>query len=163
MRRRPEASFGKIPTTSILLRISLLTRSIRLVVRINRRCSKGKSNTVNPSDKFSSSQADKRGAEAAYFWIAACKNGSVLFRSGVLKMEQISTATSLAWLDGGHERQDFIASETGIASQNRSSCRSQAIMIIADRQLDILHTTVFQGLEKGFPVGLLLAQRHRYV
>ena len=89
-----EASFGKTPTTLVRLRISLLILSRLLVVRIILRCSKGKSKNENPSERLSSSHADRRGTETAYFWMAACSNSSAVFRSGALNIERMSAATS---------------------------------------------------------------------
>ena len=83
---KQEASFGKIPTTLVRLRISRLTRSRLFVVRMNRQCFVGKLKTVNPSAKFASSQVESRGADLAYFWINVSRYFSAENRSGALKM-----------------------------------------------------------------------------
>jgi|GEM_PF-2635685 len=56
-KRRQESSFGKRQATLVRRFTSRLSRSSTLLARVLRRCSSGRSNTVNPSSKAVSAHA----------------------------------------------------------------------------------------------------------
>lgn len=72
---RHEASFGNTPTT--LSPTDLFVDSLQAVGRPDRSpVFQREIKNRNPSARFSSSHADNRGAETAYFWMAVWSNSS---------------------------------------------------------------------------------------
>jgi hypothetical protein len=79
--RRQDASFGKILTTAVHLRISRFKRSIGLEVRSLRWCLTGEANTVNPYVMFFSIQSASREAVLAYISTIFFRWASAIGRS----------------------------------------------------------------------------------
>jgi len=94
IKRRQDASFGKIRTTRVRRRISWLSRSSKLDVRFMRWWLMGKENTANPSGTFCSNQSARCVDLGRYISTISLSQVCAVDRSGALKILRKSCATS---------------------------------------------------------------------